>query len=179
MLSANQCQLVLVDVQGRLARLMHEVDGMVRAQRILIQGCRLLDIPIVWAEQLPQKLGPTIDELQPHLSGLTATEKSHFGCWDAPSTRAAIEANQRQQLIVCGIETHVCVWQTASAFAQQGFEVHVAADACSSRSVSHHALALQRMCAEGIHLSSSEMVLFECMNRADHPQFRAVTALLK
>ena len=178
-LKITESQLVLVDVQGRLARLMHESDAMIRAQRILIEGCRLLDIPVVWAEQLPEKLGPTVDELQPALNGLTPLTKSSFGCWGDDALRHTIQSNERNKVLLCGIEAHVCVWQTAAALAQNDYEVHLIADATSSRSVFNRDIAYRRMQSTGIYLSNVEMALFELMNNAHHPQFRAISNLLK
>ena len=178
-LKITESQLIVVDVQGRLARLMHESDAMIGAQRILIEGCRLLNVPVVWAEQLPEKLGPTVDELRPPLDGLTPFEKSSFGCWGDDALRHATQSSGRTQVMLCGIEAHVCVWQTAAALEQNEFEVHVITDACSSRNVYHRDIAYLRMQSNGIHLSNVEMALFELMKDAHHPQFRAVTQLLK
>src|SRR6056297_166222 len=171
--------LVVVDVQGRLARLMHESDAMIRAQSTLIQACRLLDIPVVWAEQLPDKLGATVDELQAPLAGLSPCAKSSFGCMGDASIREHIEASGRKQVLLCGIETHVCVWQTAAALLRDDFSVHLIADATSSRSKFNRDIGFRRMERAGVHLSNVEMVLFELMVDAKHPKFRDVTRLLK
>ncbi|MEM7053319.1 MAG: isochorismatase family protein [Pseudomonadota bacterium] len=178
-LKITESQLVVVDVQGRLARLMYESDTMIRAQQILIEACRLLDVPIVWAEQLPDKLGLTVDELQKPLHGLTPLEKSSFGCWGDDVLRYKLQTSGRNKVLLCGIEAHVCVWQTAAALQQNDFEVHVITDACSSRSAFNRDIAYRRMQSAGIYLSSVEMALFELMNNAHHPQFRAVSQLLK
>lgn len=171
--------LLVVDVQGRLARLMHESDAMIHAQSVLIQACRLLDIPVVWAEQLPEKLGATVDELQDPLSGLSPCAKSSFGCMGDSALRERIEASGRKQILLCGIETHVCVWQTAAALLRDDYSVHLVADATSSRSVFNRDIGFRRMESAGVHLSNVEMVLFELMVDATHPKFRDVTKLLK
>lgn len=171
--------LVVVDVQGRLARLMHESEAMIRQQKILIGACRLLEVPVLWAEQLPEKLGPTVDELQQPLAGLAPCAKSSFGCFGDPELRQKIEHSGRRQVLLAGIETHVCVWQTASALIEAGYSVHVVADAVSSRSAFNRDIGLRRMARAGAHLSNVEMVLFELMVDATHPKFRDVTRLLK
>lgn len=178
-LDPARARLVVVDVQGKLARLMHESDAMLRAQSILIRACRLLDVPVTWAEQLPDKLGPTADELQEPLRGLTACAKSSFGCLGDETLREQILESDRDQVMLCGIETHVCVWQTAAALLREGREVHVVADAVSSRSAANRDIGLQRMAAAGALLSNVEMALFELMVDAKHPKFRQVTGLLK
>lgn len=171
--------LLLVDVQGRLARLMHESEAMIRQQAILIRGCRLLGVPVLWAEQLPEKLGPTVEELQAPLEGLRPHAKSSFGCCGDAGLMAAIEASGRSQVLLCGIEAHVCVWQTAAALRASGRSVHLAADAVSARSAFNRDIAFRRMAQAGVHLSNVEMLLFELMQNANHPRFRDVTALLK
>jgi nicotinamidase-related amidase len=171
--------LLLVDVQGRLARLMHESEAMIRQQAILIRACRLLEVPVLWAEQLPDKLGPTVDELQQPLAGLVPSAKSSFGCCGDAALRQALESSGRAQILLCGIEAHVCVWQTAAALLGMGRSVYLVADAVSSRSVFNRNIALRRMERAGVHLSNVEMLLFELMQDASHPRFRDVTALLK
>jgi nicotinamidase-related amidase len=171
--------LLVVDVQGKLARLMHDSEAMIRAQQTLIRACRVLDVPVVWAEQLPDKLGATVDELQEPLEGLSPCAKSSFGCWGDATLRARIQETGRRQVLLCGIETHVCVWQTAASLLDEGYCVHVVADATSSRSAANRDVGLRRMERAGVHPSNVEMVLFELMVDAGHPKFREVTHLLK
>lgn len=178
-LSLQQSFLVVVDVQGKLARLMHETEAMIASQRILIEGCRMLEIPVVWAEQLPDKLGATVPELAEKLDGLSPHAKSSFGCLGDPELRDAIEALDRSQAILCGIETHVCVWQTAVRMLENGYQVHLACDATSSRSARNREIAIHRMQAEGVRLSCVEMALFELMGEAGHPRFRDIAKLVK
>ena len=176
---ADNSILLVVDVQGRLARLMHESEAMIRAQRVLLEACRLLEMPVVWAEQLPDKLGATVDELQEPLAGLTPCAKSSFGCMGDETIRERIVASGRKQVLLCGIETHVCVWQTAAALLRDDYSVHLIADATSSRTAFNRDIAFRRMERAGVHLSNVEMVLFELMVDATHPKFRDVTKLLK
>jgi len=171
--------LVVVDVQGRLARIVHESDAMIRAQSVLIKACRLMNIPVIWAEQLPDKLGATVEELQEPLSGLSPCAKTSFGCMGDDTIRGRIEASGRKQILLCGIETHVCVWQTAAALRRDDYSVHLIADATSSRSAFNRDIGFRRMERAGVHLSNVEMVLFELMVDAKHEKFRAVTKLLK
>lgn len=171
--------LLVVDVQGKLARLMHESEAMIHAQSVLIQACRVLNVPTVWAEQLPDKLGATVDELQEPLAGLSPCAKSSFGCMGDDTIRRRIEATGRKQVLLCGIETHVCVWQTAAALLRDDYSVHLIADATSSRSEFNRDIGFRRMERAGVHLSCVEMVLFELMVDATHPKFRDVTKLLK
>ncbi|RFF30603.1 hydrolase [Wenzhouxiangella sediminis] len=171
--------LVLVDVQGKLARLMHESEAMIRQQGVLIEGCKLLEVPIVWAEQLPDKLGPTVPELAGRLESYSPCAKGSFGCWGDDGLRQSIRDSGRDRILLAGIEAHVCVWQTAAALRAENHEVHLIADAVSSRSAFNRDIAFRRMEAAGVHLSNVEMVLFELMKDAGHPRFRDVTRLLK
>ncbi len=178
-LNLDDALLVIVDVQGKLARLMDESEAMIRQQQVLIAGCRLLDVPIVWAEQLPEKLGATVPELAEKLAGLDALSKSSFGCCGDDVLMSAIKASGRRQVALCGIEAHVCVWQTAAELIRLGYEVHLVCDAVSARSSFSRDIALRRMSQAGVRLSTVEMILFELMQNAEHPRFREVTALLK
>lgn len=177
--STEDTLLLVVDVQGRLARLMHESDAMIAQQRILIEACRLLDVPVVWAEQLPDKLGPTVPELTEKLAGLTPLSKSSFGCCGDAGLMEAIRASGRTQVLLSGIETHVCVWQTAAALRREDYAVHLVCDAVSSRSAFNREIAFRRMAQAGVCLGNVEMILFELMGSAGHPRFRDVTRLLK
>lgn len=177
--TTDNAVLLVVDVQGRLASLMHDSEFMIAQQRILVEACRILDVPVIWTEQLPDKLGATVPELSEKLDGLEAATKSSFGCWGDRNLREAIRESGRDRILICGIEAHVCVWQTAAALRREDYQVHVIADAVSSRSEFNREIAFRRMNAAGIHLSNVEMVLFELMIDATHPHFRDVTRLLK
>lgn len=175
----DEALLLLVDVQGKLARLMHDSETMIKQQRILIEGCRLLGLPVVWAEQLPDKLGGTVPELVEKLDGLEPMAKASFGCCGDAALMAAIRATGRRQVLLCGIEAHVCVWQTAAALRREDYAVHLVCDAVSARSAVNRDIAFRRMAAAGVVLSNVEMALFELMGTAQHPRFRDVARLLK
>jgi nicotinamidase-related amidase len=178
-LDQHEALLLVVDVQGKLARLVHDSDAVIKRLQILVEGCQILGVPTIWAEQLPEKLGTTVPELTAKLGGLTPHIKSSFGCCEDSQLYDAIRSTERRQVILCGIETHVCVWQTAVVLLGDDFQVHLIADATSSRSMANRDIAINRMVQEGVHLSCVEMALFEMMRDAEHPQFRAVTKLLK
>jgi len=179
MYEADQAALLVIDVQGRLAGLMHRKKHLVRHLGIMIRAARLLDVPIFWLEQYPKGLGATIDELRELFDDNQPLEKLSFsGCGDVDLVKR-IRAEGRQQLIVTGIETHVCVYQTVLDLLAVDFQVAVNQDAVSSRKKSNKQLGLQRMQQAGAMVTSTEMVLFEMMRTARHPQFKAISALLK
>ncbi len=171
--------LVLVDVQGKLATLMAEREELVRKLAIAVQAARILDIPILWCEQVPTALGPTVPDVACHLQGLTPLAKSTFSCWHDSDFRAALLREDRRKVLLCGIEAHICVFQTARDLLTHGFMVEVLADAVSSRSVRDRDLALHRMDQEGADLGNVEMVLFDFLKDAKHPKFKALSRLVK
>ncbi|MBY6188497.1 hydrolase [Marinobacter hydrocarbonoclasticus] len=179
MLSSQQSALILIDVQGRLARTMHDSDALIHRLQALVQGAQALDVPIIWVEQYPEGLGPTIPELAELLPDLAPVSKLSFGCGMSPEVMAEITRSGRRQLVLCGIESHVCVYQSAAQFLEQGFEVEVVSDAVSARTPENHQLGLRRMADCGARLTGVEMVLFEWMGRCDHPQFKTLLSLVK
>ena len=178
-LSTDDSLLLVVDVQGKLARMMDQSESVIGQLAILIEGCRLLGIPVVWAEQLPDKLGPTVPELITKLEGLQPFAKSSFGCCGDAALYQSIQSSGRQQILLCGIETHVCVWQTAAVLLRDKYHVHLICDAVSSRSAKNREVGIQRIASAGAVMSCTEMALFDLMKDAKHPKFREVARLLK
>ncbi len=179
MLNVDRTALMLIDVQGRLARAMHDSDPLVQRLRCLIQGVQALDVPIIWVEQYPEGLGPTIPELAELLSHQPPISKLSFGSGECPEVMAEVERLGRRQILLCGIESHVCVYQSAAQLLEKGYEVQVVADAVSSRTPANHQLGLNRMASLGAQLTGVEMALFELMERCDHPQFKTLLKLVK
>lgn len=178
-LSIEKSLLLVVDVQGKLARMMDQSDAVIAQLSILIEGCRILGLPVIWAEQLPEKLGATVPELVAKLDGLTPVAKSSFGCCGDAELYQSIQNTGHSQILLCGIESHVCVWQTARVLLNDQFQVHLICDAISSRSARNREIGIERMAMAGAALSCTEMALFELMEDAQHPKFREVTRLLK
>ena len=178
MLDEKGCCLVVVDVQGKLAGLMCEKETLFKNVRILIQAANILDIPILWYEQKPESLGPTVPEIAELLSECTPQAKTSFSCC-SEELHDMLESLDRDQIILCGIESHICVYQTAVDLMSAGYEVDVVADAVSSRTSENKRIALERMRDEGANLSCVEMALFELLGTADHPKFREIAKLIK
>lgn len=171
--------LILIDVQGKLAQLMHDKERLFANLQILVKGARILGVPILWCQQNPRALGPTIPELVGLLEGLTPIDKMSFSCWGEPAFAAALRTMERNQAVLCGIESHVCVYQTAADLRERGYEVAVVADAVSSRTAENKQIALSRMQSEGVCGTSTEMLLFEWMRTATHAQFKEVARLVR
>lgn len=179
MLEISQCSLVVVDVQGKLAQLMADKETLFKNVKILIQAAKILEIPILWCQQVPAALGPTVPEIAELLTDTEPIDKACFSCTACESFNAKLEALGRKQVLLCGIETHICIYQTAMALLAKGFGVTVLADAVSSRTAENRRIALDRLAAEGADIACTEMVLFELLKTAKHPQFRSIAKLVK
>ncbi|UCD49115.1 MAG: hydrolase [Phycisphaerales bacterium] len=179
MLDISRCCLVVVDVQGKLAQLMVDKETLFKNLRILIQAAKILEIPILWCQQVPASLGPTVPEIAELLAGSEPIDKASFSCAGDASFNAKLEALGRKQVLLCGIETHVCIYQTAMDLLRQGFRVTVLADAVSSRTAENKQTALTRLATAGAIIAGTEMVLFELLRTAKHPQFKPIAKLVK
>jgi len=179
MLNRDTAALVLVDVQGKLATLMQDSEKVIDNCHRLVQGARLFSLPIFWNEQLPEKLGPTVPRLAESLAGLAPLPKSSFSCWGNPAFRDAVRASGRRQLLLAGIEAHVCVYQTAQDLLAEGYEVYLVADAVSSRRAECLRIAVERIIADGARLSCVEMALFELLQAAEGETFREMLRIVK
>ncbi len=177
-LSIDNACLLVVDAQGKLARVVRDSDDVIAAAGRLVRGAAALSLPVVWSEQTPDKLGPTVPELAELLDG-EPVAKATFSCWGEPALRRAIEATGRNQAILAGIEAHICVCQTARDMLSAGYEVHVAVDAVSSRTDANRRLGLERIAASGGTSTSVETALFEMMGTAEHPAFRDVLKIIR
>lgn len=179
MLEIQQCCMTVVDVQGKLAQLMHGKEALFKNIQILIQAAKILDIPILWCQQCPDALGSTIPELTQLLDENEPINKSAFSCCGNKHFTDSLRTLARKQVLLCGIETHVCIYQTAVDLLGQDFHVEVIADAVSSRTFENKHIALNRLSAEGAKITCTETVLFELLKTAVHPDFRQIARLIK
>ncbi len=178
MLEIGKSSLVVVDVQGKLATLMHDRQLLFKNIRILIEAAKILDIPVLWTQQCPAALGATVPEIAELLTDITPIDKSSFSCCGDTQFMRKLNFN-RPQILLCGIETHVCIYQTAADLRDKGFTANVIADAVSSRSLENKQLAISKMQSLGIAITSTEMALFELLKTADHPKFKQIAKLVK
>ena len=179
MLDIQSCCLVVVDVQGKLAQLMHDKESLFKNIQILIQAAKILNVPILWCQQCPQSLGPTVPQIAQLLSDIEPINKASFSCCGSDQFNAKLTELSRRQILLCGIESHVCIYQTAVDLLRKGFGVDVVADAVSSRTLENKQIAITKMSAEGAKISNTEMALFELLKTADHPQFKQIAKLIK
>ncbi len=171
--------LVLVDIQTRLTRVMDGRNTLIERIVQLLKGLRVLNVPVLWLEQYPEGLGPTVPEIAAELQDHTPIIKNVFSGWGSPEFRMHIEKHNPAHILVCGIETHVCVYQTVSDLIAAGYGTDVVADAVSSRSPFNRELGLRRMESLGAGLTSVEMVLFELLKIADGKPFRQILKIIK
>ncbi len=180
LLDARDSLLLVVDVQERLWPQISNRESVRDRCRTLMQGAQRLEVPVLLTEQYPQGLGPTLPELKESLpASVDILEKRSFSCLGEEALRSRIEQAHRRQLVVCGIEAHVCVLQTVLEALERGLRAAVVADAIGSRDEANRQLAIQRMSDSGATVVSVEMVLFEWMRTARHPAFKAISALVK
>lgn len=174
--------LVVIDVQEKLASVIHQQEALQKNIDRLIRGCHLLGVPAIVTEQYPRGLGSTTGILQSSLRetyGLSAIQKMCFSAGGSEEFMSAIRSSGRRQVLVCGIETHVCVYQTVKDLLDAKFEITLIADAVSSRTVSNRDIAIARMERDGAKLSSTEMALFELTVNAGTDEFKAISKLVK
>ncbi|EIQ7473834.1 isochorismatase family protein [Vibrio parahaemolyticus] len=180
MLSKGNTGLIVVDVQGKLATLMHESDALIENITKLVKGAKALDLPILWLEQNPERLGPTAEPIHEVLESthLPVTKYTFDGCKEA-TFKVAVENAKVDTWLVCGIESHICVYQTAVSLRQSGYRVELVTDCVSSRTAANKALALAKLTANGVVLTGLEMCLYEMVEDCRAPEFKEILALIK
>jgi len=179
MLKIDNSALIIVDIQGNLALAMHEKEHLFKNVQKLIKGIQILGIPILWTEQNPQRLGPTIPEIADFLSNIQPISKLSFSCCQEERFLHALRSLNRKQLLIAGIETHVCIYQTTADLIDLGYEVQVVTDAVSSRGMDNKNIGLQKMRDSGASLTSVETALFELLKVADGKQFKEILSIVK
>ena len=179
MLTLENTALIVVDVQEKLARVMYEKEMLFENLQKLIKGVQILGIPIILTEQNPGGLGPTIPEVAHLLSDLQPIPKLSFSCCGDGRFLQELEALNRQQVLIAGIEVHVCVYQTAVDLLRLGYEVQVVADAVSSRTAENRKIGLERVRSEGASLTSTETALFELLKVAEGAKFKEILNIVK
>jgi len=171
--------LLVVDVQERVAAAIPGFEVVAGRIAALIQGAAVLGVPVVGLEQNPDGLGHTVPELRKLLAAQAIAPKLSFGCLREPAVAEVLRRLQRSQLVLAGIETHVCVMQSALTLKEGGWSPFVVADAVGSRRRLDHDTALARLAGSGVGVLTTEMVLFEWLGRFEGPEARAIIRLVK
>jgi nicotinamidase-related amidase len=179
MLKSEKTVLIVVDVQGKLAQLMYGKQALFENLQKIIKGIKVMGIPILWVEQNPEGLGSTIPEISELLAGSNPISKTSFSSCKNERFIQALKAANRNQILIVGIEAHICVYQTAMGLVELGYEVEVVTDAVSSRTIDNKKVALQKMRTAGVTLTSTEMALFELLEVAEGEQFKEILKIVK
>ena len=179
MLNPENTALVMIDIQGKLLNVMFEKETLLENAQKLVKGLQLLGVPIILTEQNPKGLGPTQAELSLLLPNITPLPKFCFSCSQDKGFADTLSRLNRRQVLLCGIESHICVYQTALELLEQSYEVQIVTDVVSSRSSANKAVALSRLQAEGARLTSTEMVLFELLRTAENPNFKEISRIIR
>ena len=179
MLNRNEAVLIFIDVQGRLHEAMDGKEELDANLARMIECAKLLEIPVLCTEQIPEKLGTTNEPFRSLLDGASVIAKSAFSCCGEPRFMEQLERLGRRQSILIGIETHICVYQTAIDLLESGGEVFVVADAVASRKLENKELALQAMRDAGAKVIPAETALFALLRDAADPCFKELLKLIK
>jgi nicotinamidase-related amidase len=181
-LSRANAVFVIIDVQQKLMPVIDGGEAVIRNVERLVRGAHILGVPVILTEQYVKGLGATVDSVRAafeETGGYRPIEKACFSAHGSEAFAAQLAALERTQVIVAGVEAHVCVYQTVSDLIAANFEVTLVADAVSSRAAANKEIALRRLLSDGVKLSSTEMVLFELLGVAGSEEFRAISRLIK
>lgn len=179
LMKAEKSCLLIVDIQERLARVVGDPNKVVANADLLIGAARRLSVPVLASEQYPKGIGHTVPALSGYLHADDVFEKLHFSAAADPVLGPRLTEMSRRQIVVCGLEAHVCVLQTVIDLVEAGFETFVVADATSSRRPENHAAAIERMRAAGAWPVTTEMVVFEWLEKAGTADFKELSARIR
>jgi len=179
MFNRTNAALIIIDIQGNLAQAMYDKENLFNNNVKLIKGFKELNIPIVFTEQIPQKLGKTLPVISQELEGIEPIAKETFSCWNDRNFINQLKALDRKHVVLAGIECHVCVYQTALDLISNGYNVHLVSDAVSSRTPENRQIGIDAIKSAGAHITSTEMVLFELLRTAADPKAKELFKIVK
>ena len=181
LLEAGQCALIVVDIQDKLLPPIFNKDAMVKNAQLLIRLAKILSLPVMVTTQYSKGLGATVPEIASLLTDLRTIDKLEFGCFGSDEFRSRIKQLQgnRNTLLLCGMESHICVTQTALGALNDGYLVHVASDAVGARAEWNWKIGLDRMRAAGAVISSTEMMMYELLRCSGTTQFKQLLPYIK
>lgn len=172
--------LVMIDIQEKFTSVISEIDTVIENTNILLKAAEILKIPILMTEQYPKGLGSTTTRIHvPAEVESRKIEKLAFSCFDSEDFVACLQELGRKTIVLCGIETHICILKTALHGLKEGYQVHVVADATSSRELQDKSLSIARMRQSGVFIVTTEMLLFQLLKVAGTDTFRRIYELIK
>lgn len=180
-LEPRQCAVLLVDIQENMMKVISGRDEVVRNSVLLLKAARALAVPVVATTQYVARIGPLLPEITAELGGVEPLDKLEFGCFGNEAAKQKVLGLGRSinTLVVCGVETHICIYQTALGALLQGFRVWVPADAVSSRTVKNYETGLARLREIGAVVANTEMIIYDWLQRAGTPVFKELLPFLK
>jgi nicotinamidase-related amidase len=178
MFTIEDACLVVIDVQGKLASIVDESEAVIQQISKLVQAMNALEVPVLWLEQNPNSMGNTHPAISQYMEGQPIAKMGFSAC-QAKEFNDAAKTSGRTQFLITGIETHICVYQTARDLKNRGFEVEVVCDAVSSRTKENKQIGLKKMQSLGILPTSTEMILYELLLTSEHEQFKSILKLIK
>ncbi len=178
-LNRNKTVLLIVDIQEKILNVMQHKERVIDNTIKLINGFKILGIPVYYTEQYPQGLGETETSIKKELELIEAIQKMSFSCYGAEDLFYEFKKKNYSQIVVCGIETHVCIQQTVLDLLANGFQVNLPADAVSSRKELDYEIALRRMGKNGAEITTTESILFELLNVCGTQEFKDILKIVK
>ena len=179
MITPEKTLLLIIDVQGRLAKAVFQPEVVEKNINKLLRACMILDMPVLVTEQYPKGLGRTVDSLLELMPGNLPVEKISFSCCGSLGFMSQLRSFNRNDILVAGIETHVCVYQTAVELLEFGYNVHLVTDCVSSRTEENKLLGIRCIEKAGASLTSTEMAVFELLRVAEGERFKAISTIVK
>lgn len=179
MLKVEDTVLLVIDVQEKIASKMYEKEKLFKNLQTIIKGIQILEIPILWVEEKPEWLGGTVPEIKELLNKIQPIRKLSFSCGGDEYFRQTLKSFNRKQVLTVGIETHICVYQTAVDLQSWGYGVHLIVDAVSSRTQENKQIGLEKIKRAGAELTSVETVLFELLKMAEGEKFKEILKIVK
>jgi isochorismate hydrolase len=179
LLKPEKTALLIIDIQERILPVINNYQSVIDNTLKLIKGFKVLGLPIYFTEQYPKGLGPTVRSILDELGDLKPFDKMSFSCSGAGELFDEFKKKNLSQIVVCGIEAHVCVQQTVLDLVENNIRVNLAADAVSSRKELDYRTAIERMRHNGVEITTTESILFELLNVCGTPQFKEISKLVK
>ena len=180
MLNEEKTALIMIDVQEKLLNVMYDKEALLENMQKIVKSANALGIPIIWTEQNPKGIGPTVPEIKDLMpSHIQPIIKFSFSCCSNEAFMDLIKASKCTQFLMAGIETHVCVHQTSVDLFGMGYEVEILSDAVSSRTLENKKVGLEKTRNEGVALTSVETAIFELLKDAKHEKFKDVLKIIK
>ena len=179
MLKKNDCILIIIDIQEKLLKAVYNPVFVLSSALKITKTANVLNIPTVITEQYPKGLGATIEEIKNEFPSVTPIEKTSFSALKENGFSEFIRSFNKKQIILCGIETHICVLQTASDLISEGYEVYILQDCCSSRKEFEHNTGIELLRQYGAKITCSEIAIFEWLGSSKHPNFKEVQSFIK